>query len=802
MNGRQGKHGGDSAALSLLPGFRLGVALLLALVAPANQAATPAVDPVGRREQVAALGNLTQPPIVHPAADFAAEGSIRPLFFEGLPWRGKPTRVFAWLGLPAERAGKIPGVVLVHGGGGTAFKEWVKKWNAQGFAALALAVEGQTDQRHDQSKGKDNPQGWLRHAHGGPARHGTYGDSAEPLADQWMYHAVADVVLANSLLRSLPEVDPARVGVCGISWGGVITATVVGIDARFAFGIPIYGCGALDRAAENYVRALRDNPLYRDVWEPLLHLPRATMPLLWLTGPRDAHFPLDVQQASYRAAPGPRMVAVPFDMKHGHGPGWNPPDSYAFAKAVVETGRPWAREVTQALRDGTARVEFESARAVRGATLVGQRGADWEQTPATLASAGGRVTATAALPAGTTAYYFNLDAGGPTLSSELQSLPPQGVSPLVATPARPPASPWRGTSDQRTDPVFPGFSWDRVPLNIHFGKRTGDLTDAEIAFLARSSRFIVLEKSHGAAVHGSTEAGIADTARRIKALNPAARVFFYLNAFINWPGYSSFATYREEWTLRDAAGKIVTHPSGTPRPDPSIPEFRAWWSEAVAAQVRGGPLDGVFADAFPQALTPALAKTLGEAKARAVIAGLREMMALTKRKLGPEKQVLANGIRAGSYLELLDWEGIDGVMIEHFGAFKADAPADLKADLDAIALAAAKGKFVVVKGWPGFNWLDGDLMKRPYAELLALARERITFPLACFLIGAQPGSHFCYSWGYTDRHGMLDPYPEFDRPLGPPQAGAVWQGLSATREFARASVWIDLATHQARIDWR
>jgi hypothetical protein len=93
-------------------------------------------------------------------------------------------------------------------------------------------------------------------------------------------------------------------------------------------------------------------------------------------------------------------------------------------------------------------------------------------------------------------------------------------------------------------------------------------------------------------------------------------------------------------------------------------------------------------------------------------------------------------------------------------------------------------------------------MKRPYAELLALALERITFPLACFLIGAQPGSHFCYSWGYTDRHGMLDPYPEFDRPLGPPQAGAVWQGLSATREFARASVWIDLATHQARIDWR
>jgi hypothetical protein len=84
--------------------------------------------------------------------------------------------------------------------------------------------------------------------------------------------------------------------------------------------------------------------------------------------------------------------------------------------------------------------------------------------------------------------------------------------------------------------------------------------------------------------------------------------------------------------------------------------------------------------------------------------------------------------------------------------------------------------------------------------VLGLARERITFPLACFLVAAQPGSHFCYSWGYTDRHGMLETYPEFDRPLGPPKGDAVWQGLTATREFAHASVWVDLNTKQARID--
>jgi len=759
--------------------------LLFALAALACRAATPAAESEPLRERVAALGQLTRAPTVHAAAGFATEGAIKPLFFDGLPWRGKPTRVFAWLGMPAPEAGatKFPGVVLVHGGGGTAFKEWVQKWNEQGFAAIAIAVEGQTDER---IPGAPAGAQWQRHAAGGPARQGIYGDTAERLEDQWMYHAVADVVLANSLLRSLPAVDAARVGVCGISWGGIITATVVGIDARFAFGIPIYGCGALDRAPNQYGRALEHQAFYREVWEPVLRLPRATLPLFWLTGPRDAHFPLDVQQASYRAAPGPRMVSVPFDMKHSHPAGWNPPDSYAFAKAVVETGRPWARELAQDNRAGTARVEFETTRAIRDATLIYKRTADWEQAPAKLENPTDRTraTASATVPAGTTAYFFNLAANGLTLSSELQTIAPT-----------PPAAPPRVTA------TFPGFSWDRVPLNLHFGQRNGDLTDAEIDFLATHSRFIALEKSHGLAAHGSTEAGIADTARRLKQRNPAVKVLFYLNAFINWPGYDAYKTYRPEWTLRNAAGEIVTHPSGTPRPDPSNADFREWWAEIVATANRDAPLDGLFADALPQALSPALARQVGDAKARAVVAGLREMLALTKRKLGPGRLVLANGLRTTDFRELLDWEGIDGLMIEHFDAFNTTAPADLKADLDSLALAAAKGKFVVLKGWPGFNWLDADMMKRPHAELLALARERLTFPLACFLVAAQPGSHFCYSWGYREEHGMLDAYPEFARPLGPPQADAVWQGLIATREFAHASVRVDLAAKQARIDW-
>ncbi len=375
------------------------------------------------RKQVHALGNLTKPPATYPAEGFAAEAGLRPLFYDGLPYRGRATRVFAWYGAPKQQDGKLPAVVLVHGGGGTAFKDWVKRWNAHGFAALAMSLEGHTDQREPDMKT------WRRHAWGGPARDGIYGDSAQSLGDQWIYHAVADVVLAHSLLRSFPEVDDKHIGVAGISWGGVVTATVAGIDSRFAFAIPIYGCGGLDRVDNQYARALKGNNLYRDVWEPNLHLPRATMPMLWLTWLGDPHFPLDAQQGSYRAARGPRMVAVLPDMRHGHQAGWAPEDSYAFAKAIVETGKPWLRELSQGRDGDRASVDWEKFRHADNAVLfstsdTGLTGSRrWTQSEALLLQTSGRVRASAELPAGTRAYFFNLQCGSLTASSEFIEVP-------------------------------------------------------------------------------------------------------------------------------------------------------------------------------------------------------------------------------------------------------------------------------------------------------------------------------------------------------------------------------------------
>ena len=369
---------------------------------------------------VDALSSLMDAPAMWSAGIGDSSEDLASIYFDALDWKGSPTKVYAWLGFPKDRTGKVPGVVLVHGGGGTAFRDWVKHWNNRGYAAISIAVEGQMDRKVDGA--------WERHEWAGPARSGIYHDSGQSFKDQWMYHAVADTILANSLLRSLPEVDANRVGIMGISWGGVITSTVIGIDNRFAFAIPTYGCGDLGTAENQYGKALGGNSLYRGVWDPILRLDRFTKPTLWFSWPGDKHFPMDKFAANYRAMPGEHMVTLVPRMGHGHGPAWKRPESYAFADSIVKEGKPWCVQVDAALLGANCQVTFQSTEALAAAILVSTTdrgvsgGRKWVETPAKLARNGANWTATADLPTGSTAWFINVQSGDLVASSDYQEV--------------------------------------------------------------------------------------------------------------------------------------------------------------------------------------------------------------------------------------------------------------------------------------------------------------------------------------------------------------------------------------------
>ncbi|QEF98327.1 Acetyl xylan esterase (AXE1) [Stieleria maiorica] len=392
------------------PGVLASLLLSVACVADAD-------DFASKRADVLALGQLTQPPAMMDAEGFERTETIRPIYYDALDYEGRPTKVFAWLGLPSNRSGKVPGIVLVHGGGGTAFRQWVEKWNEKGFAAIAIAHEGQAERR-------EAPRKWAKHQWPGPPRAGHYQDVSKPLQDQWMYHALADTILANSLLRSLPEVDQDKVGVMGVSWGGVITSTVMGIDTRFAFTIPTYGCGKMADVDNHWGAALGDNTFYRQVWDPLHYLPNATMPTLWFSWPQDNHFPLDSQAASYRAMSGEFLVALLPGMRHSTAAAWNPPDSYAFAESVVNDGKPWCRQMGTQMNGTSIQFTLSSSKPLDRAVLIsttdtgftGNR--TWVESPASLTREGEHWVATADLPEHTTSCFVNVKSGNLTISSQ------------------------------------------------------------------------------------------------------------------------------------------------------------------------------------------------------------------------------------------------------------------------------------------------------------------------------------------------------------------------------------------------
>ena len=98
---------------------------------------------------------------------------VRPLIYEGEVFQGKPAKVFAWYASPATLhktvgSEKYPGIVLIHGGGGTAYQDWVELWAKRGYAGHRDG-SGRLPVGHQDRGGQTDPPGRrrARTGHGG-----------------------------------------------------------------------------------------------------------------------------------------------------------------------------------------------------------------------------------------------------------------------------------------------------------------------------------------------------------------------------------------------------------------------------------------------------------------------------------------------------------------------------------------------------------------------------------------------------------------------------------------------------------
>lgn len=383
----------------------------LAVSSPLLSTAALGAEPVTQRGVPFNLETLSVPPAVTFTDDHAAEG-VQALYFAGASYRGKPTQVFSYIGFPPDASPEkpVPAMVLIHGGGGTAFDRWVKVWTARGYAAISMDLCGCVPVRENNA--------WKRHPQGGPPGWGaSFQQLDEPVTDQWGWHAVSAAALANSLLRNDPRVDADRIGVTGISWGGYLTSIVAGVDSRFRFAVPVYGCGFLaDNSTwlQNFEQLGPEKAaLWVRQWDPSSYLGRTAMPLLWVNGTNDFAYPMDSWQKSYRLPTGPRTLCLRIRMPHGHGPaGENPEEIHVLANHLLEGEPGLPQFVEQGETDGKLWATYKSPVPITKAELSFTKGTgrwqdrQWEAIPAEVDRDHSKISA--AIPADATVYYLNL----------------------------------------------------------------------------------------------------------------------------------------------------------------------------------------------------------------------------------------------------------------------------------------------------------------------------------------------------------------------------------------------------------
>lgn len=286
---------------------------------------------------------------------------VKPIWIEGEMWKGRPTRIFAWWGLPKDACAdkNVPAMVLVHGGGGTAFASWVKLWNDRGYAAIAMDTCGGVPR--GERDGACHP----RHPWSGPyGWHDARGYPDGPLTDQWPYQAVTAVIRCHSFLRSLPEVDAARTGMTGISWGGYLTSMTMGVDHRFKFAAPVYGCGWYDLNQPVWGSVAGGGDKFRqwlENWDPKHFIGDTRCPVLRCNGNLDIFYTVEMTRRSTEALPKstPSYLSIKHKMAHGHPPAGDPKEITAWADHYLkDAARPLA-VVESKLSDGclTARIE-------------------------------------------------------------------------------------------------------------------------------------------------------------------------------------------------------------------------------------------------------------------------------------------------------------------------------------------------------------------------------------------------------------------------------------------------------------
>lgn len=160
-----------------------------------------------------------------------------------------------------QQAGTYPGILMLHGGGSNAegMLGYAQSFAARGYVTLTIdqpGICGTGKTPYSSGPWKGKPAGE------GPRFVVTPTPAASTLADA----GIANLQAFN-LLRSQPNVNPARMGIMGSSWGGYGTTLLSGLlGDKVTAAYAHFGCGYYDKGSfwTNIIQGLSAHD--RQVW--------------------------------------------------------------------------------------------------------------------------------------------------------------------------------------------------------------------------------------------------------------------------------------------------------------------------------------------------------------------------------------------------------------------------------------------------------------------------------------------------------------------------------------------------------
>ncbi|MDD5594449.1 MAG: acetylxylan esterase [Candidatus Margulisbacteria bacterium] len=222
-----------------------------------------------------------------------SQGSIKveEVYYLSRSFKRKPVKIFGYFCYPRSRAGKLPAILLSHGGGGTASRPRAVAWARRGYAVLAIDLPGKGENRGgSRSTGPDMIVPILLRTQPDPSYN-------------YLIHAVAAARNGITYLTQRKEVDPNRIGMIGLSWGGVLTLLTNGQDERLKAAVNVFGAGFIPEGCTWEDRFFSMPALDKEIWntyiDPKNFLATQHAPILFITGTNDHCYYLPTFQKSY-----------------------------------------------------------------------------------------------------------------------------------------------------------------------------------------------------------------------------------------------------------------------------------------------------------------------------------------------------------------------------------------------------------------------------------------------------------------------------------------------------------------------